>query len=230
MRKQIITEADYRRSAILVSKLRSEILFLERRGYSKREIDSHLFETLMELESGLVSEGVLDAIGGGLAWLSNNKFLQPIQNMIANKIADFLGMRDGFLRNAFVNVLENMDFDTIKSLLSGEEGRCEKVTSKIVGSLQETVVEYILKQVGLEPTSFFGGLIKDVMVNVFAEDGPLVRGITDTVCSISLTDIISGRTRVEGLPEIPEPSGPRGVASESYRRTRRIAPKVSRRR
>ena len=227
MRKQIITEADYRRSTVLVSKLRSEILFLERRGYSKRDIDNHIFETLMELESGLVSEGVLDMVGGGLAWLSNNKFLQPIQNMIATKIADFLGMKPGFVRSAFINVIENMDFDTIKTLLSGEEGGCYKVTRKIVGSLQETIVEYILKQMGLEASSFFGKIAEETLISMFAEEGPLVDGIAQSVCNISLTDIISGRTRVEGMPEV---SAADVLATESYRRARRIAPKVSRRR
>ena len=206
MRREILTEADHRRSKILLSKLRGEILFLERRGYSKREIDDHLFDTFLQLESGLVSEGLFSALGSGLAWLSNNKFLQPIQKMIAEKIANFIGLEDGFLRDAFINIVENLDYETIRLLLSGEEGKCHKVTTKIVGSLQETFVEYMLKQMGLKPTTLLGDLSQEVLITMFAEEGPLVDGIASSICSISLTDIISGKTKVPGMPEVPEES------------------------
>jgi len=229
MRREILTEADHRRSKIFLSKIRGEIIFLERRGYSKREIDDHLFETFLELESGLVSEGLLDALGGGLSWLSNNKFLQPIQKMIATKIADFLGMQDGFLRNSFINVLENIDYETIRLLLSGEEGKCQKVTSKIVGSIQETFVEYLLKKMGLEATSFMGGLVQEVLTSMFAEDGPLVDGITKAVCNISLSDIISGKLKVPDMPQVPDSTDSSSAKTESFRR-RALAPKRTSRR
>lgn len=210
----IITESDRRAARHIINAINHRTALMEARGYSTRQRNEYVFKVLESLERGSLNEGFLDSIaglfaqGGTLDSLSSSKWLQPIQSWLGGKLVDMLGLdRNSLLGRTVVNFVENLQLSQIKQMLSGEGegGRCTPIVKGLAGALQESIAEEIFESLGLQPQSTLGRLFQETLLARFAEEGPLVDGLTKMICSLNISDMMSGSSTSAPAPA-PEPS------------------------
>jgi hypothetical protein len=117
-------------------------------------------------------------------------FQKMIGKAIAGPLARLLGIpENSFVYKVFVNVIENMDAETIQSLIAGNG--CKPLVAKFAGALQESVVETVLQQMNVGQSGF-GNIIAESLQAVFVEGGPFVETMSQKVCDFDFESILPG--------------------------------------
>jgi len=188
----VITESEHRKARHILNAIGHQVALMEARGYSKEQRDAYVFKILLGLESGRLNENFLETLGGVLGSMSDNKLLQPVMSLLGEKFAAALGLESGsFMHKIVVNFIENLEFSRFKEMLSGGSV-CRPLVSELAGAVQEAVAEQGIQAFGLSPQSIFGKFFQETLLAAFAEDGIFVDKITDTVCSMNISDLMPG--------------------------------------
>lgn len=160
--------------------LGSEVALMERRGYTVEQRDEYVFDYLSSLEKKTLSE----------AEDTNIDLLRGVKKMIADKIADYLQIQPGFLRDTITNFMAGFGIDDIRTMMSS--GGCTTIVIKLGAGVQGAVVDHFLKTSGMAPTGFMSTVITEAIKSGFVEGGPFVKKVSEVVCNLNISELVPG--------------------------------------
>lgn len=161
------------------SRLGSDVALMEARGYSLDEREDYVFRSLRDLEARALNEQ-----SGGF------DLLRGFKKMIADKIADVVGLQPGFLRDVVTNFIAGLKISDVKSFMSA--GSCKPLVTKLAAAVQGAIVDKVLAALGLQPGGFFSIAITEALKSGFVQDGPFVKIVSETVCKIKISELLPG--------------------------------------
>lgn len=175
---------------------------MRRAGASVRQQDAYVTKMLLAAESGTLNEGLMDMIKSA----SNGGLLQGIQKQVGLKIADFLGLPENtMMRNVVVNVIENMDMQTLTSMF--QRKNCQVIAQKFSGTILESIIELITQHSGLDKNNVVLVSVIEGLQKTFVEKNPLVDSIAKMLCSLSISSFFGGGKKA-ATPETPAAPAP----------------------
>ena len=154
---------------------------LEKEGYTRNEINQHLFE---------FSFG---SLGGG--------FVKSIKNKLFNSLLGFLNIgTDGIIAKAMSNVIQNIDLFDFKKYFSGDGTR--ELASLFVKSTVETggekIANSVVQTLGIDPESPLYDVARESLGEALA-GSEFAEGMTNSLVEFfddfSLTDLMSGKDK-----------------------------------
>jgi mannose-6-phosphate isomerase-like protein (cupin superfamily) len=180
---------------------------MRRGGASIKQQDAYVTKVLIAAEAGTLNEGLMDMIKSA----SNGGLLQGIQKQVGLKIADFLGLPENtMMRNVVVNVIENMDMQTLTSMF--QRKNCQVIAQKFSGTILESIIELITQHSGLDKNNVVLASVIEGLQKTFVEKNPLVDSIAKMLCSLSISSFFGGGKKA-AAPETPAtPTAPAAQA------------------
>jgi len=199
--KIAIVESNYglkkQKVSNLYEHIRSNVQKMRRDGASVKQQDAYVTKVLIAAESGTLNEGLMDMIKSA----SNGGLLQGIQKQVGLKIADFLGLPENtMMRNVVVNVIENMDMQTLTSMF--QRKNCQVIAQKFSGTILESIIELITQHSGLDKNNVVLVSVIEGLQKTFVEKNPLVDSIAKMLCSLSISSFFGGGKKA-ATPEAP---------------------------
>lgn len=199
--KIAIVESNYglkkQKVSNLYEHIRSNVQKMKRDGASVKQQDAYVTKVLIAAESGTLNEGLMDMIKSA----SNGGLLQGIQKQVGLKIADFLGLPENtMMRNVVVNVIENMDMQTLTSMF--QRKNCQVIAQKFSGTILESIIELITQHSGLDKNNVVLVSVIEGLQKTFVEKNPLVDSIAKMLCSLSISSFFGGGKKA-ATPETP---------------------------
>jgi len=191
--KTRISESREHKARLMWHHLGNKVALMEARGYTTQQCDRYVGRVLLQLESGRIDEGLMDALGGFLTTIGDSSLSQGLKGMLGEKLVGMMGLQPGsFLGRVIANFVENITATELIGLFGGGD-KCKTVASRLAGAIQESLFEeFITSPNGLEPSTLLGKTIVEALKSQFIEGGPIVKAITDTVCKINLSSLLPG--------------------------------------
>lgn len=160
------------------SRLGSEVAILESRGHTVRELDEYVFEQLIKMERRTLTEQ------------AGFDMFRGLKKMAADKIADVLGVPQGFLRNIITNFMAGLGIADLRLML--QPGSCGKIVTKLAAAIQGAIVDTVMKSIGLSPENFLTIAITEAIKSGFVENGPFVKKASEVICKVNISEILPG--------------------------------------
>lgn len=168
------------RASMVWTHLGSEVALLEKKGFTVEQRDEYVFEYLRSLEKKTLNE----ADDAGI------DIFRGVKKMLADKIADYLQVQPGFLRDTITNFLAGLSISDIKTMLSS--GGCTTMVNKLAAGVQGAVVDHFMKTSGMAPTGFLSTVITEAIKSGFVEGGPFVKKVSEVVCNLNISELVPG--------------------------------------